>query len=111
MSLATRAVHLELAYSLDTDAFLNAFYRMVSRRGLPQDMLSDNGTNFIGGERELHELVLQMDKDKIQNSTANSGVKWHFNPPASPHFSGVHEAMIKSAKKAIYGILGDACKI
>ena len=106
--LATRAVHLELAYSLDTDAFLNAFYRMVLRRGLPQDMLSDNGTNFIGGERELRELVLQMDKDKIQNSTANSGVKWHFNPPATPHFSGVHEAMIKSAKKAIYGILGDA---
>ena len=71
-------------------------------------MLSDNGTNFIGGERELRELVLQMDKDKIQNSTSNSGVKWHFNPPATPHFSGVHEAMIKSAKKAIYGILGDA---
>ena len=105
--LATRAVHLELAYSLDTDVFLNAFYRMVSCCGLPQDMLSDNGTNFIGGERELYELVLQMDKDKIQNSTANSGVKWHCNPPATPHFSVVHEAMIKSAKEAIYRILGD----
>ena len=51
--LATRAVHLELAYSLDTDAFLNAFYRMVSRRGLPQDMLSHNGRNFFRGDANI----------------------------------------------------------
>ena len=30
----TRAVHFEIAYGLDTDSFLNAFYRMVSRKGL-----------------------------------------------------------------------------
>lgn len=33
--LSTRAVHLEMAYSLDTDSFINAFTRMVSRRGHP----------------------------------------------------------------------------
>jgi len=37
--LTTRAVHLEMAYGLHTDAFLNAFYRMVNRRGLPKDVL------------------------------------------------------------------------
>ena len=36
------------------------------------------------------------------------GVKWHFNPHLGPHFSGVHEIMIKAAKKAIYAILGSA---
>lgn len=108
--LATRAVHLEMAYSLDTDSFLNAFYRMTSRRGLPQDMLSDNGTNFVGGNNELKELVASLDKDQIQDKTANQGVKWHFNPPppAGPHFSGVHEVMIKAAKRAIYTILSSA---
>lgn len=97
--LASRAVHLEVAFGLDTDSFLNAFYRMVNRRGLPTDIISDNGRNFKGAARELRELVEQLDQSKIQESTANQGVKWHFNPPLAPHFGGVHETMIKSAMR------------
>lgn len=82
----SRAVHLEVAYGLDTDSFLNAFYRMVSRRGLPKEVISDNGTNFVGGNNELMELVGLLDHKKIQQSTANLGVKWHFNPPLAPQF-------------------------
>ena len=69
--LATRAVHLEMAFGLDADSFLNAFYRMVNRRGLPREMLSDNGTNFVAAERELRELVEALDQSKIAQSTAN----------------------------------------
>jgi hypothetical protein len=97
-----------MAYAMDTDSFLNAFYRMTSRRGLPEVMVSDNGTNFVSGDRELKELVAALEKDKIQDSTANKGVKWHFNPPGAPHFNGVHEVMIKAAKKAIKAILENA---
>ena len=32
---ATRAVHLEMSWSLDTDSFLAAFTRMTNRRGVP----------------------------------------------------------------------------
>ena len=106
--MASRAVHLEMAFSLDTDSFLNAFYRMTNRRGKPVEVLSDNGTNFVGGERELRELVLALDKNRITKSTADKGIKWTFNPPLAPHFGGVHETMIKSAKKAIYAVLGNA---
>ena len=106
--LATRAVHLEIAFGLDTDSFLNSFYRMASRRGLPEEVYSDNGTNFKGADNELKLLVSQIDEDKITESAANKGVKWHFNPPLAPHFGGVHEAMIKSAKRAISAILGNA---
>jgi hypothetical protein len=47
-----------------------------------------------------------LDRDKIQDRTSNLSVKWHFNPPLAPHFSGVHEVIIKAAKRAIYAILG-----
>ena len=105
--LETRAVHLEVAYSLDTDSFLNAFFRMTSRRGVPKDVVCDNGTNFVGGSNELKELEA-LDQNKVQDTTSSHRINWHFNPPAGPHFSGVHEIMIKAAKKAIYAILGSA---
>ena len=105
--LGTRAVHLEVAYGLDTDSFLNAFFRMVSWRGLPKDVLSDNGTNFVGANSELEELA-GLDRETLQEKTVCHGVKWHFNPPLPPHFSGVYEVMIKAAKKAINAILSSA---
>ena len=40
--------------------------------------------------------------------TSNKGVSWKWNPPAAPHFGGVFESMIKSAKQAIFAVLGDA---
>ena len=79
---------------------------MASRRGLPKDVVCDNGTNFVGGSNELKESEA-LDK-KIQETTTSYGVTWHFNPPLVPYFSGVHEFMIKAAKKAIYSILGSA---
>ena len=105
--LATRAVHLEMAYSLETDSFLNAFFRMTSRRGMPSDVLTDNGSNFVGGKNELDDLQI-LDQNRIEEATSSYGVRWHFNPPLAPHFSGVHEVMIKAAKRAIYAILGNA---
>ncbi|XP_067667338.1 uncharacterized protein [Haliotis asinina] len=106
--LATRAVHLEMAYCLDSDSFLNAFYRMVNRRGLPSVVVSDNGTNFTGAVKELKLLVDQLDRNHIQSSLANRGVVWKFNPPYAPHFGGSFEAMIKASKRAIYAILGNS---
>ena len=105
--LATRAIHLKVSFSLDTDSFLNALFRKVSRRGLPKDIVCDNGINFVGESNELNELEA-LDHKKIQDTTTSHGVKWHFNPSLGPHFSGVHEIMIKAAKKAIYAILGSA---
>ena len=51
-----------MAYALDTDSLLNAFYRMVIRRGLPREMLSENGGNFVGGNKELSDLVKELDQ-------------------------------------------------
>ena len=81
---------------------------MVSRRGLPELVNSDNGTNFKLAEAELRELVQKLDQSRIQKTLANRGIRWQFQPPHAPHFGGVHESMIKSAKRAINSVLGNA---
>ena len=96
---STRAVHLEIAYSLDTASFLNAFFKMVARCGKPEVMISDNGTNFTSAERELRDLVSTLDQTRIKEQVAHDGIQWRFNPPGGSHHGVIFEALIKSAKK------------
>ena len=57
----------------------------------------------------MRELVQALNHDKIaQETTKYQPIEWKFNPPSAPHFGWVFEAMIKSAKKAIKIVLGDA---
>ena len=91
---------------MDVNSFLTALNRMMNRRGVPIEIVSNNGTNFVAANKELCELVCK--DERVQSSTANKGIKWRFNPPYAPHFGGVFEIMIKSAKRAIMAILKDA---
>lgn len=56
-----RVVYLEMVYVFDMDLFLNVFYRMVNCRGFLREMLFDNGGNFVGGNKELSDLVKEFD--------------------------------------------------
>ena len=71
---------MEMSFKMDTDSFLNAFSRMTSRRGIPEVMFSDNGGNFVKADKELKELVNQLDQEKIKHTAAKKGVQWSFNP-------------------------------
>jgi len=54
-------------------------------------MLSDNGTNFVGGCRELREAVQAWNKSKLQEFMRQKEIRWKFNPPAASHMGGVRE--------------------
>ncbi len=66
--LASRAAHLELTNSLDTDACINALHRFISRRRQVEHLLSDNGTYFIGAERELQEALSSLNQLRFRLS-------------------------------------------
>ena len=102
--LATRAVHLECAFSLDVDSFLLAFTRFINRRSSPEEMWSDNGSNFVGASRELRESVRDWNRSVFQSDMARRGVKWRFNPPAACHHGGVWERLVRSVKRVLSAI-------
>ena len=56
--MATRAVHLDIAQSLEASAFIQAFRRVTCKWTTPKFMFSDNGTNFKGAERELNDGII-----------------------------------------------------
>ncbi|XP_055543704.1 uncharacterized protein LOC129729231 [Wyeomyia smithii] len=105
---STISVHLGVASDLSTNVFIGALKRFIARRGYPSEIWSDNGTNFVGADRWLQELKgnLTAGKTEINRCLTNSGIKWVFNPPASPHRGGIWEAAVKSAKKHLVAVLG-----
>ena len=105
--LAIRAVHIELAYSLNTDSCINAMRRFIARRGQAKVIRSDNGTNFVGAERELKEEVDNWNQKKIADALYVKNVIWKFNPPSASHFGGIWERQIRTIRKVLYSLLRD----
>ena len=103
--LTMRAVHIEVAHTLEADSFICAYQRFVSRRGKPKEIFSDNGTNFTGAERELREALERLDQAKIYDSLRSNDVQWSFNPPEASHQGGIWERMIRSVRKILGALL------
>lgn len=106
--LSSRAVHLEVACSLSTDSFINAYRRFVCRRGSARQIFCDQGTNLVGGSNELREALLQMQSDHLQREFAKNGCDWvdfRFNPPHASHFGGSWERMIRSTRRILENLL------
>ena len=59
--LASRAIHLEVVNSIDTDFFIMCLKRFIGCRGNMSMLWCDNGRNFIGAKKELSKGFLEMD--------------------------------------------------
>lgn len=108
--LVIRAVHIELASSLDTDSCILAIRNFMSRRGVVKTLYSDNGTNMRGAEAELRRAIQSLDKNRLQKEgqhplPAQTVTEWKFITPRSPHHGGAWERMVRSIKTALYATL------
>ena len=97
--VSTKAIHLELASDLTSEAFLASFRRFIARRGRVSHLYSDQGTNYRGASSELIELA--------KAASSKLEIQWYFNPPGAPHFNGLSEAGVKSVKTHLYRLIGD----
>ena len=106
--MVTRAVHIEVAHSLETDSFINAVRRFVCRRGPVRQLRSDRGTNFVGAKRELKEALAEMNHDKIRIELLKLDCDWidmKFNVPTASHMGGVWERQIRTVRNVLSALL------
>ena len=97
--MASRAVHLEVYHTMETDSFLNALRQFVCRRGPIHQLRADQGSNFIGARQELQEALTKMDQGKIKTELLKRNCDWiefNFNAPAASHMGEVWERQIKT---------------
>ncbi|XP_037957505.1 uncharacterized protein LOC119687303 [Teleopsis dalmanni] len=88
----------------------SALKRFTCTRGNPKIIWSDNATNFVGARNELAEVKQLFESSQhlknIHQDCLSDGIEWKFIPPRSPHFGGLWEAAIKSAKRLFYSTVG-----
>ena len=84
---ASRGIVLDLVPETSAAAFTRSFDRFVARRGCPDHIISDNGSNFIANE--------------TQNYTTSKNVKWHWNLPLAPWHGGFFERMVRVVKSIL----------
>ena len=104
--LYCRAVHIEVANSLDTDSFIMALRRFISIRGNVREIRSDWGTNLVGAERELQSAVKEMDHRRIKDFLLYKGcdyqlIRWKRNPPSASNMGGVWERQIGTVRSIL----------
>ena len=110
VSLAVKAVHLEVVSDLTSESFIATLRRFIARRGYPSLIWSDNGTNFVGADRELNELYQFLSQQNTEGTISDfctaRKVEWRFIPERSPNFGGLWEASVKSMKTHLKRIMG-----
>ena len=106
--MVTRAIPLEQAESMDTNSFINALQRFISRTGKPDTIMSDYGSNFKGAVKELKLEHSSLNQMKITEFTERQYIVWKFNPPSSSHIlSGSWERLVCVVKTSLFNIVKD----
>ncbi|PFX14229.1 hypothetical protein AWC38_SpisGene21626 [Stylophora pistillata] len=103
--LGTRAIHLKVAQSMDTDSFVNSLRRFNARRGIPEVMRSENRSNFVSGNKELREPISEWNESRIHEFFLQRNIKWLFNPPSGSHFGGIWERCIRTVRKTLLALV------
>ena len=109
--LATRALHLELVMGLSAENFIYSLQRFISTRGHVQEIMSDNGKNFIGAVSSLQKAentigTSEFDSE-VERFMTNNHITWKFIPVASPNYGGIWEAGVRSVKDHIKRSFGE----
>ena len=107
---SSKASHIGIISDRTTEAFLAGLKRFIARRGLPQEIHSDNGSNFLGAkkrpQRPLPLPTIDHHHLSCQPVPTSQRVQWQCIPERAPHFGGLWEAVVKAAKYHLRRVMG-----
>ena len=97
--LSSRAIHIEVLETVDSNAFICVLRRFFALRGHTKLLRYDRGTNFVGAKtEELDAAASELDEKKVEKFATECGCEWEFNPPHTSHFGGVWERQINTIR-------------
>ena len=101
----TRALHLELVNELSTPAFIRCLKKFTARRGLPRRIVSDNAKTFKAAAKAIEAMLNHPD---LKGHLLNLKVEWNFNLEKAPWWGGLFERVVKSTKRCLRKMIGQA---
>ena len=99
----SRAVHIELVDDLTAKTFRKSLKSLMTRRGTPQLIVSDNAKTFQATARWLQSIVKN---ERVQDLLQEQKINWRFNLSRSPWWGGFFERMIGMVKTTLKKTLG-----
>ena len=70
-------------------------------------MMSNNGTQMVGAQRELLRMSEGQDIEKLREYCADKGMEWRFTTPEAPHQNGCAEVLVKGCKIGLKKAMGN----
>lgn len=107
--LTTKAIHLELASDLTPEEYIMALENFIARRGIPNLMYTDNGTNFTCGEKDilkLHEQWLSQNNELTRLLTSKR-ITFKRIPARASHMAGIWERSVGLVKYHLKRVMKD----
>ena len=101
----TRAIHLDIVTDLSTETFLRCLKRFAARRGMPRKFVSDNGKTCKAAAKFIKAVFKD---DMVLEHLSGLGVEWKFNLEKAPWWGGVFERLVKSTKRCLRKMVGQA---
>ena len=90
---------------MSAQTFLRSFKRFTARRGIPVQIISDNGKTFVSAAQIIENMLKT---SEVQQHLAGLKVKWVFNLEKAPWWGGFFERLIQSVKRCLKKTIGKA---
>ena len=85
--------------NLSTNEFIRSFKRLISRRGKPNVIYSDNAKTFKAGAKWLNSINRD---EQFHDFLIKEKIIWKFNLSRAPWWGGQYERLIGLTKQSLY---------